>query len=81
MPPTATPTSVPTKTPIPTATSTKVVSGDKTMPTRTPTATASKSNGGDKSTPAAGLGSASLAAIGVGLAGLLFAARKLRGQG
>lgn len=79
LPPTSTPTEAPTQTPVPTATSTKVVSGDKTLPTYTPTRAASTGNGGgDTTTPAAGLGSAGLAAIGVGLAGLLFAARKLR---
>jgi cytoskeletal protein RodZ len=77
LPPTSTATRAPTLTPVPTATSTKVVSkGDVTVqPTSTPTT----APGGDKTTPPAGLGSASVAAIGVGLAGLLLAVRKLRG--
>jgi hypothetical protein len=81
IPATATPTLAPTLTPVPTATSTKVVSDDtsKTMPTRTSTP-ATKGPGVDR-TPAAGLGGAGMAAIAVGLTGLLFVARKLRGQG
>jgi hypothetical protein len=78
LPPTSTPTKAPTTTPLPTATSTKVVSDDKSITQATSTPVPTKSAGGDSSTPAAGLGSASLAAIGIGLAGLLFAARRLR---
>ena len=81
LPPTATATNVPTQTPEPTPTSTRVVSDDKTMgqtPALTPTSS-SGVGGGDKTTPAAGLGSAGLAAIALGLTGLVFVARKLRG--
>lgn len=80
MPPTVTPTPVPTQTPAPTATATRVVSEDKSgdaLATNTPIPT--RAAGGDKSTPAAGLGVAGMAAIAVGLSGLLLVARKLRG--
>jgi hypothetical protein len=80
MPPTATPTEAPTQTPAPTATSTRVVSDDRTLATATYTPTPRTSTG-DGTIPPAGLGTAGMAAIAVGLTGLLLVARKLRGQG
>jgi len=78
-PATATPTPLPTWTPEPTPTFTRVVSQDKL--TKVPTATPTKSKldewGGD-TTPSAGLSGFGMAAIAVGLAGLIFAVRKLR---
>ena len=76
--PTWTPTTQPTQTAVPTPTNTRVVS-DKTpegKPIATPTKPASAQWGA--STPSAGLGGLGIAAIAVGLAGLAFAARRLR---
>jgi hypothetical protein len=77
-PPTATPTLEPTQTLAPTATATRVVgqgqpAGQQATKTATPAL--------PSSTPAAGLGVGGMAAAATGLTGLLFVARKLRGQG
>jgi hypothetical protein len=79
LPPTVTATSAPTQTPEPTATSTRVVRKDDQaqQPTKTPQP-GSGTGTGTGTTPAAGLGGLGIAAIGVGLAGLLVVARKLR---
>lgn len=81
-------TALPTWTPIPTATATRVVRDNGPTPTSTPTPTRATSEdwgspgtgpstpGG--TTPSAGLGVFGIAAIGVGLAGLVFAVRKVR---
>ena len=75
-PATGTPTPLPTRTPIPTPTATRVVSTQEPEGLATPTATAGW--GADTDTPSAGLSVAGTAAIAVGLAGLMFATRKLR---
>jgi hypothetical protein len=80
LPATPTPTDEPTQAPAPTATSTKVVGADDQPTTTSQTATPTVKAGEDK-VPPAGLGGAGMAAIAVGLTGLLFVARKLRGQG
>lgn len=81
LPPTVTATVRPTETPAPTPTFTKVVSTDKdtVQPTTAPTRAAPVGDVG--TTPAAGLGGLGTAAIAVGLAGLLFAVRKIRTSG
>jgi hypothetical protein len=78
--PTWTPTAPATWTPIPTATATRVVSdqGDQGQLAATPTPTRASSADWGTTTPAAGLGGLGTAAIAVGLAGLVFAVRKLR---
>jgi hypothetical protein len=78
LPPTSTATPRPTETVAPTPTSTRVVSQETPTvgPTRTPTKAASAGEGG--TTPSAGLGGFGMAAIAVGLAGLMLAVRKLR---
>lgn len=79
-PATWTPTPLPTWTVIATATATRVVKAEE--PTAKPTATATKSKssewGSGGQTPSAGLGGLGTAAIAAGLAGLVFAVRKLR---
>lgn len=77
---TSTPTVPPTWTPIPTATPTRVVSEDDTKaePTAVPTNTPVSNDWGTTTTPPTGLGAFGVAAIGVGLVGLMFASRKLR---
>ena len=77
-PPTTTPTLLPTYTVAPTATSTRVVSLE--TPTRTAATPTRPKSGewGGGSTPTAGLGGAGMAAIAVGLGGLMVAVRKLR---
>lgn len=75
--PTATSTVMPTWTPIPTATATRVVPLSQT-PGTTPTATRPAAWGGTPTTPSAGLGGFGLAAIAIGLAGLVVAVRKIR---
>jgi hypothetical protein len=81
VPSTPTPTTLPTWTPIPTPTATRVVGQTKepTKPAATPTKSSSNWGGGD-TTPSAGLGGFGATAIAVGLAGLVFAARKLRSR-
>ena len=79
LPPTSTPTPRPTETVAPTPTSTRVVS-EKT-PTVAPTRAPTKPATTDGKTPAAGLGGFGMAAIAVGLAGLMLAVRKLRVPG
>jgi hypothetical protein len=81
VPPTSTPRPTATPQPEPTPTSTLVVkSGSADLATNTPTSAVTEAGGGGSgTTPAAGLGTAGLAAIAVGLTGLLVAARKLRG--
>jgi carbohydrate-binding DOMON domain-containing protein len=78
LPPTSTPTPRPTETVAPTPTSTRVVSQDTStaQPTHTPTKAAGAGPG--ETTPSAGLGGFGMAAIAVGLAGLMLAVRKLR---
>jgi type II secretory pathway pseudopilin PulG len=80
--PTWTVTTLPTWTPIPTATATRVVQNNGPTPTNTATPTRSAAADWGSSTttttPPAGLGGLGTAAIAVGLAGLLFAIRKLR---
>ena len=79
--PTWTPTSPATETPVPTPTATRVVQIGGDTPTRTPTPTRASDawgTGTGSTTPATGLGSAGMAAMAVGLAGLVFAVRKLR---
>jgi hypothetical protein len=76
LPPTATATLRPTETPVPTPTSTKVVGPDKDVSQATPAATRAAPTA--PTTPAAGLGGLGTAAIAVGLAGLIFAVRKMR---
>ena len=87
--PTWTPTTRPTWTAIPTATATRVLgdNGETAVPTVTPTKSALADWGapagetGTKpgaTTPAAGLGGFGMAAIAVGLMGLVIAVRKLR---
>jgi hypothetical protein len=78
LPPTATATLRPTETPVPTATSTKVVSTDKDKAQVTAAPTRAAPAGEVGTTPAAGLGGLGTAAIAIGLAGLLFAVRKIR---
>ena len=78
--PTWTPTSPPTWTPIPTATSTRVLSEETTEKQATATPTKAASSDWGATTPAAGLGGFGTAAVAVGLAGLVFAARKLRAK-
>ncbi len=77
-----TPTSPATWTPIPSPTATRVVPAEGDTPTRTPTPTRPTSAEWGATTPgttpAAGLGGFGMAAIAVGLAGLVFAVRKLR---
>ena len=80
MMPTWTPTLLPTETPIPTATATRVVQDTGEQPTSTPTPTRSALDDWGSTTPSAGLGSFGVMAVAVGLAGLVFAARKLRGS-
>jgi type II secretory pathway pseudopilin PulG len=80
--PTWTPTLPATATLEPTPTATRVVQGGEDTPTRTPTPTRPTSAEWGATTPgttpATGLGSFGMAAIAVGLAGLVFAVRKLR---
>jgi type II secretory pathway pseudopilin PulG len=79
--PTWTVTSLPTWTPIPTATATRVVQNNGPTPTNTATPTRSAATdwgAPTTTTPPAGLGGLGTAAIAVGLAGLVFAIRKLR---
>jgi len=82
--PTWTPTVPATWTPIPSPTATRVVKDNGETPTSTPTPTRAASDWGSGTgtgtgtTPAAGLGGLGTAAIAVGLAGLVFAVRKLR---
>jgi carbohydrate-binding DOMON domain-containing protein len=78
--PTVTP--LPTWTVEPTATATRVVTEDKltTQPTSTPTRSAAADWTTGGTTPTAGLGGFGMAAIAVGLAGLVAAVRKLRSQ-
>lgn len=79
-PATWTPTVLPTYTVEPTATATRVVKAEE--PTAKPSATPTKSKlsdwEGGGQTPETGLGGLAIAAIGGGLAGLIFAVRKLR---
>jgi hypothetical protein len=80
VPATPTPTEMPTQPPAPTPTSTKVVGADSTsQASPTPVLTATPVER-DDTIPPAGLGGAGMAAIAVGLTGLLFVARKLRVQ-
>lgn len=76
--PTWTPTLPPTITPIPTATATRVVPVDSGQATPMPTATRLTSVDWGASTPQAGLGGFGIAAIAVGLGGLVVAARRMR---
>jgi hypothetical protein len=71
---------LPTWTVQPTATATRVVKAEEptAKPTATPTKAKSSEWGGGTKTPAAGLGGLGTAAIATGLAGLVFAVRKLR---
>jgi carbohydrate-binding DOMON domain-containing protein len=77
VPPTSTVTPRPTETLVPTPTATRVVS-DGPPAQATPTSTRPTSADWDSTTPPAGLGGFGTAAIAVGLAGLIFAVRKLR---
>jgi hypothetical protein len=78
LPPTWTPTPLPTWTTAPTATATRVVQTvDPAQMTSTPTRAASSDWGGG-TTPSAGLGVLGTTAIAMGLAGLVFATRRLR---
>jgi hypothetical protein len=82
-PATWTPTPLPTWTVQPTATATRVVKAEEptAKPTATPTKAKSAEWGGGSQTPSAGLGELGglgTAAIATGLAGLVFAVRKLR---
>jgi hypothetical protein len=72
---------LPTWTPIPTPTATRVVAltPEPSQPTATPTRSRVSEWGGG-TTPTAGLGGFGATAIAVGLAGLVFAARKLRSR-
>jgi len=79
LPPTATPTARPTETVAPTPTSTRVVSQE--TPTTGPTQTPTRAVATGGTTPSAGLGGFGMAAIAVGLAGLMIAVRKLRVPG
>ena len=79
-PATWTPTVLPTWTVQPTATATRVVKAEEptAKPTATPTKAKSAEWGGGTKTPSAGLPVLGTAAIATGLAGLIFAVRKLR---
>ena len=81
--PTWTPTLPATATLGPSPTATRVVQIGGDTPTRTPTPkprTSEEWGAGTGTTPATGLGGAGMAAIAVGLAGLVFAVRKLRAR-
>ena len=76
--PTWTPTVPPTWTPIPSPTATRVVNQTPTPLQATPTPTRSTIDEWGGQTPSTGLGGLGIVAVAAGLAGLVFAVRKIR---